>query len=673
MAISKNKSPINLQGRKIASNEKPSFSAASQAVTFLIGSVKEVDIDRQKMRIDFRDNQGMGRYVNITQPFAGTRSFIQATPEIESLVLLAQQNGEFYPIAYLPSYVNGLENRNVNVWPDEIKYQNVNELFYRVRKLKEGWIALGSADGIEMTLGDKFKVDDSDGNSFIIRPDDHSIISTSINNYVFCSGIWRSAGIVRRNSISPIDLDDIPNAFKDTTINSRDSYVIRPQNSDNTSDPHLIEYRLEVDDRDFNIKPINDVNGNTNKTLRKPIAIFTLGNYIGNDPNDGSYGRVLRPVVFTDPDDMIGNFSLEPVSGGGLDNYAAAITLFKPNRTSPSLGTFIGVDKEGHLFQFIPSATGGGLGKGRSMSTLAHGSLKEVWGQDSRYANSWDLSTSGGIRWNIGTHNERDGNPYSSRSIDIRTSRSVFYMHGSELSPDIYDIDDEKKKIESTRKYFKIEKIGGNERVEVESTREVIVKGVDKLVVKGAKVEKISGAKTVNIGTGYNIIVGDAFTEKVTKEKNESFGNRKTTILKGNCELVVDAANGNISEKITKIGNRTLEIGTGNISEQIKTSGNRTFQTRSGAIEFKTLNGDITVKTTRGNANMTANAGQVQLEARLDIGIKTTKAANVNITGGAINLNGRLGNNGGVITSITHHDYITGAPLKGSSTVKASM
>ena len=672
MAPPKN-SPINMPGRKIAPNENPSFSAINPDITFLIGSVKHVDIDRQKMRIDFRDNQGMGRYVNISQPFAGTRSFIQATPEKETLVLVAHQGGEYYPVAYLPSYVNGLENRNVELWSDDVKYQDQNEFFYRLKKLKEGWISLGSTDGVEMHLGNKFKVDDSSGNHFSIRPDDNSIISTSINNYVFCSGVWRNAGIVRRNSISAIDLEDIPNAFKDVTINSRDSYIIRPTNSDQSYDPHLVEYRLEVDDRDFNIKPTNDVNGSSNKTLRKPVAIFTLGNCIGNNPNDGNYGRVLRPVLFTDPDDMAGNFSLEPVSGEALDTYAAAITLFKPNRTSPSIGTYIGVDKEGHFFQFIPAATGGGLGKGRSMSTLAHGSLKEVWGNDSRYANSWDLNTTGGIRWNIGTHNERDGNPYSSRSIDIRASRSVFFMYGSQLSPDIYEINDEKKKIESTRKYFKIEKIGGSERIEVESTREAIVKGNDTLVIKGASVERISGAKTVSIGTGYNIVVGDAFTEKVTKEKNESFGNRKTSIMKGNCELVIEAPNGNITEKISKIGNRTLEIGTGSLSEKIKIRGDRTFETRSGKISFKTLNGDVSHKTKSGSIEMVTSTGQVQLQGKLDIAIKTTKAANVNISGGAINLSGRLGNSGGVITSTTHRDYITGAFLKGSSTVKATM
>jgi hypothetical protein len=668
------KPPINLPGRKIAPNEQPTPSARNpEDITFLIGNVKSVDVDRQKMYVDFKRGYGTGIILDISQPFSGNKSFIQATPEVESLVLVGHQMGEYFPIAYLPNYAFGLENRNVKIWDDTIKTQNKNELFFRVKKLKEGWIALGSKEGIEMTLGTQFKLDDSTGNSFVLRPDDNSIISTSVNNYVFSGGIWRSAGIVRRNSISHIELDDIPNAYKDGRVNGKDSFVIRPQGSDDVSDPYLVEYLLEVEDRDFNTRPANDVNFSSNSTIRKPVAIFSLGNFVGNNPTDGNYGRVLRPVLFTDPDDRTGNFAFEPVSGDGLDTYASAITLFKPNRTSPSLGAYIGVDKEGHFYQYLPAATGGGLGKGRSMSILARGSKKEVWGQDSRYANSWDLSTVGGIRWEIGAHNERDGNPYSNRSIDIRTSKSVFFMYGSELSPDLYDFDKKDQKLESVRKYYKIEKVGGNERIEVESTRETIISGSDKLAVKGARVEKVTGASTINIGSGYNVIVGDAFTEKVTKEKNESFGNRKTFINTGSSELVIKSLRGDIKEEITKVGNKVLKLNTGNIEETIKISGSRKFKTTSGNFTAETKSGNITFTTSAGNVGLKTKTGKATIDAKLNIGLTTSKASSVNISGGAINLKGRTGGSGGVITSKTHLDYITGAPLKGSTTVKATM
>ena len=674
MAINKGYRQVNLPGRKIAPNERPTPSSRIQEdTTFLIGDVTHVDIDRQKVFVNFRNNKGIGIPVNISQPFSGTSSFIQATPEQGSIILVAHQNGEFYPIAYLPNYAFGLEGRNVTVWPDQVKYQNKNQLFFRSRKLPEGWISLGSNEGIEILLGKYFKIDDSLGDSFILRPEDYSIICTSNNNYLFSSGIWRNAGVVRRNSISPIELSEVPNAFRDERINGRDSYIIRPQNSNTAMDPCLVEYLLEVDDRDFGLKPINDVNSSSNKTVRKPVAIFSLGNFIGNNPNNGNYGRVLRPILFTDPDDNLGNFSLEPVSGDGLDNFASAITIFKPNRTSPSIGSFFGIDKEGHVFQHIPSATGGGLGKGRSMSILARGSKKEVWGEDSRYANSWDLGTTGGIKWNVGSHNERDGNPYSNRSMDIRTNKSVFFMYGSELSPDLVDFDDDSKTLDSTRKYYKIEKVGGYERKEVESTRETIIRGSDKLQIEGARVETVSGSGSIKIGTGYNLIVGDAFTEKVTKEKNESFGNRKTVIQSGSSELTIESAFGDIKETIKKQGSKTLELNSGSITEKIKIVGNRSFQTQSGNISHKTNSGNIDSTTKAGNIGLITKSGQVSVEAKLNIAIKTSKASNVNVSGGSINLKGRTGNSGGVITSKTHYDYITGAPLKGSTSVKATM
>jgi len=667
------RSSINLPGRQIAPNENPSFSAMKpQDITFLVGDIKSVDIDRQKIIVDFRDNYGSGIAIDITQPFFGTNSFIQATPQVNSIVLVANRNGDYFPIAYLPSYSFGLEGKNVKVWADNVKTQNKNEVFFKGKKLREGWIALSSKDDIEVLLSNHFKVSHSKGNSFVLRPEDNAIINTSNNNYVFSGGVWRNAGIVCRNSISPIDFADIPNVFKSARINGKDSYAIRPYNSDDSSDPYLTEYLLEVGDRDFSTSPMNDVNFSSNKTIRKPIAIFSLGNLIGNNPNDGNYGRVLRPIVFSDPDDNIGDFSLEPISQEDLDTYAAAVTLYKPDRTNPDSGAYFGIDKEGHFYQFIPSATGGGLGKGRSMSILARGSKKEIWGQDSQYANSWDLKTVGGIKWDIGTHNERDGNPYSNRSMDIRTSKSVFFMYGSNLSPDIADFDKKDTIIDNVRKYYKIEKVGGYERKEITGTRESIIGGSDKLSIKGAKIERISGACTINVGSGYNVIVGDAFTEKVTKEKNENFGNRKTIINSGNSELKINSLKGDIIETITKVGSRKLTIKTGNIEENI-TAGSRKFKTKTGSFTASTKSGSVSLSTKVGQISFKTDGGKATIKATQNIDVKTTKAANVNISGGSINLKGRMGNSGGVITTKTHFDYITGAPLKGSTTVKATM
>lgn len=662
---------VNLPGRKIVKGEKPSLSARTlEDITFLIGDVVKVDVDRQKMIVNLRRNLGNGLTVNITQPYAGLSSFIQATPEEGSIILLARQENDLIPIAYLPHYPFGLENRNVKVYPDSIKSQNKNEYFFRIRKLEEGWIALGSKDGLEILLSDELIIDDRTGNSFILRPIDNSIITTSNNNYLFSGGIWRNAGIVRRNSINSVYLSELSNVFKDVEIKGRSSYVVRPFNSDESTDPYLVEYLLEVEDRSFGTKPINDVNFSSNKSIRKPSAIFCLGNFVGNNPDNSDYGKVLKPVLFVDPDDIEGNFTLEPISVEEIDTHAATIVLYKPNKTDPSLGAFIGIDKEGHLYQYLPSTTGGGLGKGRSMSVLARGSKKEVWGHDTRYACSWDMHTTGGIKWTIGAHNERDGNPYSNRSIDIRTTKSVFFMYGTELSPELYDFEDRNKKVDNIKKYYKIEKINGYERKEVEGTSEEIVNGSSKIHIKGAKVEKINSSSLVQIGNSYNIVVGDAFTEKVIKEKNESYGNRRTTIISGNSEVLINSPKGNIIERINNIGDKRTTLNVGSIEEEIRV-GNRNTRITSGNYNISTRSGNFSITTYAGHGSFQVKNGSLTMSANMNIIIKTSKVANVNIEGGVIALKGR-GIMGGVVTDKTHLDYITGAPLRGSLSVTAT-
>jgi hypothetical protein len=256
--------------------------------------------------------------------------------------------------------------------------------------------------------------------------------------------------------------------------------------------------------------------------------------------------------------------------------------------------------------------------------------------------------------------------------MDIRTSKSVFFMYGSNLSPIIYDFDKKDTEITNTRKYYKIEKVDGYERKEVAGTRESIIGGSEKLAIKGARVERISGSCTVSIGSGYNVVVGDAFTEKVTKEKNESFGNRKTIINSGNSELKISALRGDIIEEITKLGNKRLTIRTGNIEETI-TAGSRTFSTRAGNFTASTISGNMALSTRSGQVSLKTNVGNATIQATSNINIRTTQVGNVSVSGGAINLTGRTGNIGGVVTSKTHLDYITGAPLRGSTSVKATM
>jgi hypothetical protein len=663
-----------LPGRQIAPGERPTLSARQRDdLTFLVGSVISVDEEKLVVAVELFDNLGVLQNVSIAQPFAGTSSFIMGMPEEGSLVVIGfEGNNKSYIVSYLPNYSNGLENRNVKKWPDSVFTQDQNEFFYRVKKLLRGQIALGSSSGIELFLGDYFQLDDRIGNRLVLRSDEGAIINTACNNSFFSSGVWLNTGLIKRNSIDFSDIEDIPHVYRENYLNGRYGYVLRPGGSDSAVDPYYTEYLLEVEDKSYKDQPENDMNGDSNRTVRKPIAIFGMGNLVGNNPASNSYGRILRPVLFNDADDDIGDFSLDPVPSGDIDTYGTAIALFKPERSNSETGTFFGFDKEGHVYQYIPASTGGGLGKGRSMSILARGSKKEVWGMDSRYGSSWELRNLGGIVWNIGAHNERTGNPYSNRSIDVRTSSSVFYMYGSQVKPEVKDFDKSSEDVSNPRDYFKVEKVGGKERHETDSNRETIVRGLDKIRIEGARVEQIVGANTTSIGSNMNIIVGDAFTEKVSKEKQETFGNRTTTITSGSSKLIVQSIQGNITEEITKVGSKTVKVKVGNISDQVIT-GNRTIRVRAGNIEAQTNAGNLSLKTRSGNISLQTRLGSAEMKCTLNMTLRTNPVSNVDVQGGSINLKGKTRILGGVITTKTHKDYITGAPLVGSKSVNATL
>jgi hypothetical protein len=634
--------------------------------------VETVDSEKLSMTVKLRNNLGILQNVTITQPFAGTSSFIMGMPELGSQVIIGFQDNNIYPIAYLPNYTHGLENRNIKKWPDSVKTLEDNESFFRLKKLLPGELALGSSGGIEMFLGEKFVLDDRSGNKFMLRSDDNSITSTACNNSLFSSGVWLNSGIIKRNSIDASNLTDTPNVFRENLSRGAYNYVLRPGGSDPNTDPYYTEYLLEVEDKGYAQQPENDINGDSNGTIRKPTAVFSMGNLVGNNPVLSTYGKLLHPVLFNDVSDDIGDFSLQPLSSGDIDNFGVAVSWYKPDRTNPESGAFFGIDKEGHFYQYIPSATGGGLGKGRSMSILAKGSKKEIWGNDTRYASSWDLKTTGGLSWTIGAHNEKTGNPYSNRSMDIRTKSSVFFMYGVDLLPSIKDFDKSSEDVADPRNYFKVEKISGKERHEVGSARETIIQSSDKLRIEGARTEQIIGASTTHVGSNMNVVVGDAFTEKVSKEKQETYGNRKTMITAGSSELTIKTIQGDIKEEIIGQGSKTVKIKLGNIKDDI-IAGNRSVTIRAGNFDVSTTAGNLSMKTNAGQLSFQTRVGKAEIKASLNIDIKTLPVSNVNVTGGTVNLKGKTMILGNVITSRTHLDYLTGAPLKGSKSVKASL
>ena len=215
-----------------------------------------------------------------------------------------------------------------------------------------------------------------------------------------------------------------------------------------------------------------------------------------------------------------------------------AATIYTPHRNNYEQGAIFAFDKEGHCYQYLPAATGGGISPGRSMSILAKGNKKEIWGADSILNNSWDTLLEGGLKWRIGSHNNKD---YDLRntSMDIVTHGKVYFQYGDAITRSIRDFDQPDKLVQNIDKYRKIEKVAGCERKELAGTRETLIEGNEQLRVKGMKREIVTGFHNTIVGGNRNVSVGDTYALKVTNEGQEGFGSKKIQCTKGDHALTI--------------------------------------------------------------------------------------------------------------------------------------
>lgn len=636
-------------------------------LTFIVGTVTDIDPDRCTFSVDTFGGYGPLNNILVTQPFAGTHSYVAAMPDVGSIVILANQFNFCYPIAYIPNYVHALDGKNVRIYPDGVNAPQPNELFYKFPKLMPGYVALGSSEGVEAYLGERLVLRHMT-DEFVIDGSLDQMVSTSLNNFMFSCGVWRNSGVVTRNYLKSSNTDDGHFAevkmFKDGT--SRCRLQLSPGDS-----RLFAEYRIEVEDMALDDVPRNEITTSRGDDERNPVAVFALGNLVGNSASLDNYGKVLRVGLISSPEDRNGQLSFETLTGQEALEYGMAVSLYSCDRRNQDVGSFIGMDKEGHYYQFVRDATCGGIGKGRSMTIVAQGSKKEIFGKDAKYGTSWDLTAKGGIRWDVGEQNERIGSDYSNRSIDIRTSSGAFYMYGPAEST-VNDFDDSSKELEASdlRKYRKIEKVDGKERHEVDGDRETIV-GSDMVQIQGMHREAVGGAYTLNVGQDMNIAVTGVFSEKVTKEKQETFGSRLTRITSGDSELEVKAILGNIKETITGTGSKITSITAGNIEDKIKV-GFRKTSIVSGSHFFDIKLGNHSLTTKSGNIEFTTKVGTAEVKSTVKSSLVASMAGSVSVEGGSINLKSKEQLMGGVVTDKTHFDYITGAPLVGSKTVKAA-
>jgi len=645
--------------RQYSPGEKPHHSFSqfagdnkfNQYFYVRIGLIQEVDLDKYTMTIQWlQGERGVRDKVPISFAYAGPAGCIGALPEKGAVGIFGFFNeggGKGSPLllSYLPAGLDvGLNFNTVKVIPDALSTSDVNEIDFKFRKLSLGDIIVSSPLGATLFLNKNVELHDGVQDSILLREDDQAIIATSIHNFLFADGVSISSGPALRNSMAIYDSqgNKLPNDGSIMSMSSgKDNIYIVPCGQNITYDTKFYtEYRLDVDELADGKLDLNDVNSSSPLSTRNPIVTLAMGNYIGADQNNPQlYGSLLKARLFSSSEDQQGAFSLERAMANNGINEPGIIGLVYAMHFLKS-GCFLGVDKEGHYYMNLPASNLNPLGAGRSMSILAQGNLKEVWGLTADNNNSWDLGTKGGILWNVGNHNLNR----KSRSIDVRTTKGIYLK--------VQSGDDDG--------YAKQEDLKGNVKENISGDKQTICTN-QTVTINGAKKENITGSASESVQSDKNLNVLGTYTETVIKEMSGKYGVRKVTVTTGNDELTV--LRGNISETITTFGKRSTTIAAGSIEQSIVT-GNIKTSIGAGSYSVAVKGGSISIKTTAG--------------------LVTIAGTNVTIKGNlAVSVNAplvRLGNGapiGGVLTGLpgipSCFDPITGTPFSGSLRVSAAL
>ena len=639
-------------GRTYNKGEKPhqAFRKHTDLYRYLkVGKVTSVDPDRLYITIEWETgSSGSRSEVPITFPYAGPSGCYGSLPEKDSRVVCAvydegDNKGSPLVIGYLPTGLKqGYQYNQVQNIPEALSKSNPNDssqnpsnqVMYRFKPMSEGDMRMVSPAGGKVAVNKGVNLADHLHNSIIIRPSDQSIIATSVNNFLFADGASVSMGQAIRNSKTIFDGNGnrIENSLarEATLADGREAVYIVPFGKKIDSDSrYFSEFRIDVDEICDGYLDNNDINGISATSTRNPVVTLALGNYIGANLSDKTYGEVIRPVLFSSPDDTEGSFDLVScVQNNGLDEVSNIGLAFAVHGNI-SRG-FLGLDKEGHFYMNLPgSSTSNPLGAGRSMSILAAGNLKEIWGASPDDGNSWDLTANGGAWWRIGHDNDNIG-------FHLETSGSTDTIVGTDKNETIY----------------------GSSISEISGIKTESIGGQYSLSVAGLKTETVFGSVEGMYMADLSMHVFGKFSETAMAEKQCKFGKRKTSIVAGNDEL--DITIGNLTELIS-IGSRKTSVITGSISNDIIT-GNFSTSIKIGVYEVNVMAGNINIKTTAGTA---------RLESKL---ATTIAALSVSVEGSTVKLGKGL-LKGGIVTGLpfpSHYDYTTGAPLRGSVTVSSA-
>jgi len=680
-----------------------------------IGEVQRVDYEN--MVCDIMWLQGRlppAREVPISSAYWSKRGFLGAMPEVGAIAVCGfsaihkDQGVRPYILSFLPNGYKtalgfdpfGAAERDAEelTTPMETVQRELDGIYgptrHRMRKLYPGDIYGASDKGAELILDRDVRLLHTGGGEIWLRSEDQSLITTTLDAYHTTAATRRRSGRVTRSALTMPDdlafeegteifehLVDAGILFEDgdlapdinrlpyITLESGERLAVVTENLEDPNDPDVrafTEDRVEIQEFSDQRMPFPDHYGFDAdligpETQWNPFIERVSGTVVGNNPytaeGRSNYGKLLKPVIFSDPNSTSGRPRMEALKNDAeeTEKSLAAAQMYRMRRPDGLGELFLAHDKEGHVFLSIPASTSkkSNLGAGRSVEADVKGSTKLVMGANKNDRTSLDLKAKGGFKWSLGSIDR------SGRSLDLTTSGGIKlkvrgpdgngYGMQSEIQGDVgMAIEGSMGTAVSDDS---IEEVGGSKSMSAEGMEVSVGMGSLNTNVLSDKSTTVKGTVTDSIGTGRSTTI--------TKATSTGSNAEELKILSGNRQTTFGApASDTISFGTS--GTKTVEsAGPLTCTWQSPTSGNFTFQASTG-----------TYSVTMGAGSISMTGATVQMTAATSIGMK---APTIGLTG-----NVGLGNGaaatlpviGGAPGPSPYIDPFTGLPLTGNPLVR---
>jgi hypothetical protein len=629
------------------------------AQDLITGIVKAVDNERGLISVEWRDQQGSRENVPITASADGA-GYINYVPDIGDMVICGwlpyqEEIKTPIPIAYLANKSGSFD-----------RYHN-----HRIHnvKLYPGEISIGSEQGSLIYVESGVKISDRYLNEFGLDHDRGQFYVSSESMDQRAGGSVLKAGAVIRDGFS---VEEGKEVIKESGLEV--AYITRKNidaNSISFGNPEdqegiiYSEFRVEVPEVTDLTKDHMELRESGKKVI--PVVELVLGNTVGNrrwtdssgnTQTNAQYGRPYRFNIFDHNGELQrGDKLIDQTTDVNEDGtIMPAYFLRLPKSGSNGRSTTIAIDKEGQYFAYIAASNIHPSGKKNSAQIATEGKVMMQLGSDdngvslkSKFVGSWVGS--------FGKSTEID----TGNSARLTLAGSARITMGSDtrgIATELVSRGDYTQEVSGNATY--------NYNANLDTTA-------------ASKVENIGGSATHTYQGSHQTTINGNQDLNLT-------GTQSSNIVKGRATIIATAADSGLADELLvlqgdsehthTVGNKTTFVLKGDFVDKVA-AGNREIAVTAGNIDLKTtFKGDINMSAQLGNINMSSVYDTV-IKA-LNFNVIARKQANIKAPIVAIGQSPNATNpvplgSDRVITSASHKDYLTGAPLVPVANVHASL